>query len=103
MSGLSAAHSLPSGATPLHVPGTPVTADRQAGTAKTVGQAAQEIAGADVDAVVEGPACVLTDGGRAEVVGYARGVLRRQIRQVERRAQGASEGSQCVRFEQEHG
>jgi len=47
-----------------------VAADRQAGTAKTVGQAAQEATGTDVDAAVEGPACVWTDSGCAEAGGY---------------------------------
>ena len=60
------------------MPGAPVAADQQAGTAKTVRQAAQEATGTDVDAAVEGPARVWTDGGRAEVGGYqraARGVF----------------------------
>jgi len=80
MSESSAAHNLPTGAMLLHVPGTPVAADRQAGTSKTVSQAAQEAVGTDVDATMEGPACVWTDGGRAEAGGYqhaARGVFGR--------------------------
>ena len=60
------------------------------------GQAAQEAAGTHVDAAVEGPARVWTDGGRVEAGGYqhaARGVSGKQIRQAARRACCASKGS----------